>query len=115
AQAETVEQSVQLFLDRLALSRSDGITLDPDRVCLLTFHATKGLEFSRVYVIGVENDRLPGWRELRDNLEDEIREARRVLYVAMTRAKDRLCLSYCRQRQGRTTGGTMFLDEIGLT
>jgi DNA polymerase III epsilon subunit family exonuclease len=115
AQAETVEQSVQSFLDRLALSRSDGITLDPDRVCLLTFHATKGLEFSRVYVIGVENDRLPGWRELRDNLEDEIREARRVLYVAMTRAKDRLCLSYCRQRQGRTTGGTMFLDEIGLT
>jgi DNA helicase-2/ATP-dependent DNA helicase PcrA len=114
AQAESVEQSMRSFLDRLALSRSDGVTLDPDRVCLLTFHATKGLEFSRVYVIGVENDRLPGWRELRDNLEDDIKEARRILYVAMTRAKDRLSLSYCRQRQGRTTGGTMFLDEIGL-
>ena len=81
---------------------------------LLTFHATKGLEFSRVYVLGVEDYNLPGFREITEDLEDEIREARRLLYVAMTRAKDRLVLTQCRSRGGRPSGGTRFLQDMGL-
>jgi DNA polymerase III epsilon subunit family exonuclease len=109
-----LEESIRSFLDHLALSRSDGTGIDPDRVSLLTFHATKGLEFSRVYVIGVEDHQLPGYFEINENREADILEARRLLYVAMTRAKDRLCLTCCQQRNGRSTGGTLFLSEMGL-
>jgi DNA polymerase III epsilon subunit family exonuclease len=112
--ATSPDEGLREFLDMAALSRSDGSGVDPGRVSLLTFHATKGLEFSRVYVIGVEDHQLPGYYALAERREEEIREARRLLYVAMTRAKDRLTLTYCRQRNGRPTGGTMFLQEMGL-
>jgi DNA helicase II / ATP-dependent DNA helicase PcrA len=112
-QATTLDEATQELLDRAALSRSDGAGVEEDRVNLLTFHATKGLEFSRVYIAGVEDNQLPGRHALDDGREDEIREARRLLYVAMTRAKDRLTLTYCKERNREPTGGTRFLDEIG--
>ena len=110
-----LEEGVRKFLDTVALSRSDGAGADPERVNLLTFHATKGLEFSRVYILGVEDDSMPGWRALRDDLVDEIREARRLLYVAMTRAKDRLLLTRSATRGGRATGATRFLADLGVS
>jgi superfamily I DNA/RNA helicase len=113
-QAATLEEGLRELLDRVALSRSDGAGVDPERVSLLTFHATKGLEFSRVYVTGVEDYQLPGYVALTENREEEIREARRLLYVALTRAKDRLTLTCCRERGGRPSGGTLFLEEMGL-
>ena len=81
---------------------------------LLSLHSTKGLEFSRVYILGVEDDCLPGWRAIKEDREDEIREARRLLYVAMTRAKDRLILTRSAMRSDRPTGGTRFLADLGL-
>ncbi len=110
-----LEAAVREFLDKVALSRSDGVGLDSNRVSLLTFHATKGLEFSRVYVIGVEDNQLPGYYAMKENREADIREARRLLYVAMTRAKDRLILTRCVDRERRPTGGTLFLSDMGLT
>jgi DNA helicase-2/ATP-dependent DNA helicase PcrA len=83
-------------------------------VNLLTLHSTKGLEFSRVYVVGVENHQLPGWKALDANVEEEIQEARRLLYVGMTRAKDRLVLTRAQRRSGVDTGGSLFLIEAGL-
>jgi DNA helicase II / ATP-dependent DNA helicase PcrA len=114
ARVGSLEESIQCFLDQLALSRSDIDGLDRDRVSLLTMHATKGLEFSRVYIVGVEDSQQPGDYPLKYSLESEISEARRLLYVAMTRAKERLCLTYCRERKGKPSGGTMFLSEMGL-
>jgi DNA polymerase III epsilon subunit family exonuclease len=113
--ATGLEDAVRELLDRVALSTSEGAGVDPERVSLLTFHATKGLEFSRLYVVGVEDNQLPGYKALADGLQAEVREARRLLYVAMTRAKDRLTITYCRERGGKSSGGTMFLDEMGLT
>jgi DNA polymerase III epsilon subunit family exonuclease len=113
-QAATVEEGLRELLDRVALSRSDGAEVDRDRVSLLTFHATKGLEFARVYLIGVEDNQLPGWMALNEMRQEEIREARRLLYVAMTRAKEKLTITHCRERGGKPSGGTMFLDEMGL-
>lgn len=81
---------------------------------LLTLHATKGLEFSRVYVVGVEDAELPGLREIADRLTDAVAEARRVLYVGMTRAEDRLVMTRVDIRNGRPTGGNLFLDEVGV-
>jgi DNA polymerase III epsilon subunit family exonuclease len=108
------DEAIQELLDRATLSASDGAGVDADRVSLLTFHATKGLEFSRVYLAGVEDNQVLGSYARSEGREDELREARRLLYVAMTRAKDRLTLTCCRERNGRPGGGTTFLDEMGL-
>lgn len=99
------------FLERVVLSLSDRVERDPARVNLLTLHSTKGLEFSRVYIVGAEDDQLPGQREASKR---EIEEARRLLYVGMTRTKDRLVLTRVEAREGKMTGRHRFLDEMGL-
>ena len=84
------------------------------RVNLLTLHSTKGLEFSRVYVVGAEDAQLPGGSATKAASPEEIEEARRLLYVGMTRTKDRLVLTRVATRGGKPTGGHRFLDEMGL-
>ncbi len=112
--APTLMESIDLLLARVALSRSDGSAAEDRRVNLLTLHSTKGLEFSRVYIVGAEDGMLPGLPALeQDNLQ-EIQEGRRLLYVGMTRAKDRLVLTRAGLRDGRGTGGSMFLREAGV-
>lgn len=110
----TLDEEVAEFLGRVALSRSEGTEADPARVNLLTLHSTKGLEFSRVYIVGVEDSELPGTFSGRVASKDDLEEARRLLYVGMTRAKDRLVLTRVANRLGRATGGRQFLDEMGL-
>ena len=106
----TLEESIDLLLERVALSTSEGVELAPDRVNLLTLHSTKGLEFSRVYILGVEDYELLGYQPAADELE----EARRLLYVGMTRARERLVLTRVQRRFGRETGGSSFLEEMRL-
>jgi DNA helicase-2/ATP-dependent DNA helicase PcrA len=68
-----------------------------------------------VYVVGVEDAQLPGRPPAGvEPAQAEIEEARRLLYVGMTRAKDRLVLSRAQVRRGNPTGGHRFLDEMGL-
>jgi DNA polymerase III epsilon subunit family exonuclease len=112
--AATLGESIDRLLERVALSTSDGIEVAPDRVNLLTLHSTKGLEFSRVYIVGVEDFELPGYKAATENLKDETEEARRLVYVGMTRARDRLILTRVEQRFGRNAGGSSFLDEMQL-
>ena len=99
------------FLERVVLSLSDRVERDPARVNLLTLHSTKGLEFSRVYIVGAEDDQLPGQRDVSKR---DLEEARRLLYVGMTRTKDRLVLTRVEARGGNPTGRHRFLDEMGL-
>jgi DNA polymerase III epsilon subunit family exonuclease len=113
--AGSLDASIDQLLERVALSTSDGVDLAPDRVNLLTLHSTKGLEFSRVYVVGVEDYEIPGFQAATNNITDEIEEARRLLYVGMTRARERLVLTRVERRFGRETGGSGFLEEMGLT
>jgi len=110
----TLEESIDLLLERVALSTSEGVELAPDRVNLLTLHSTKGLEFSRVYILGVEDFEIPGYQAATNNIKDEIEEARRLLYVGMTRARDRLVLTRVERRFGRDTGGSSLLEAMGL-
>jgi DNA helicase-2/ATP-dependent DNA helicase PcrA len=84
-------------------------------VNLLTLHSTKGLEFSRVYVVGAEDSEMPGGTSAKPATDEEIQEARRVLYVGMTRTIDRLVLTRVQTRGEKPTGGHRFLDEMGLT
>src|SRR5438067_3561650 len=110
----TLSDSIDRLLERVALSTSEGIEVAPDRVNLLTLHSTKGLEFARVYIIGVEDYQIPGYRESTENREAEIQEARRLLYVGMTRARERLVLTRVERRFGLEAGGSTFLEEMSL-
>ena len=110
----SLHDEIDELLERVALSTSDGVDLAPDRINLLTLHATKGLEFSRVYIVGVEDYEIPGFQAATNNITDEIEEARRLLYVGMTRARERLILTRTERRGGRDTGGSTFLEEMGL-
>src|SRR6266702_30547 len=110
----TLSDGIDRLLERVALSTSEGIEVAPDRVNLLTLHSTKGLEFSRVYILGVEDYQIPGVRESKENRQAEIQEARRLLYVGMTRARERLVLTRVERRFGMEAGGSSFLEEMGL-
>ena len=111
-----LDRQLETFLARAVLSsKSDGVERERERVNLLTLHSTKGLEFSRVYVVGAEDAQLIGGTPSKPPSKQEIEEARRLLYVGMTRAKDRLVLTRVDTRAGRPTGGNQFLDEMGLT
>ena len=110
----TLADGIDRLLERVALSTSDGVEVAPDRVNLLTLHSTKGLEFSRVYILGVEDYQIPGYRESTEQRQAEIQEARRLLYVGMTRARERLVLTRVERRFGMDAGGSGFLEEMGL-
>ena len=110
----SLRDQIAAFLDRAVLSKWDGHEPEHGRVNLLTLHSTKGLEFSRVYVVGSEDAQLPGRTANHEATSDELEEARRLLYVGMTRVKDRLVLTHVETRDGQPSGGHRFLDEMGL-
>jgi len=108
------EPSLAGFLDRAALLSETDRLRDDVPVLLMTMHAAKGLEFESVFVVGLEEGLLPHSRSLAD--EAALEEERRLCYVGMTRAMERLHLSWARSRQvfgqRRTTEPSRFLDEI---
>ena len=85
------------FLDTINLDRvlSDGMQEEDDSVTLITLHNTKGLEFERVIITGLENGIFP--RE--DKLGGDLEEERRLFYVGITRAKKELTVTSCRTRR----------------
>ncbi len=96
---------------------SDQDDLDnSNQVKLMTVHASKGLEYPIVFIVGIEEDIFPHYRSIKTGRVEDIEEERRLCYVAMTRAADRLFMSYSRQRQvygeTRTMTPSRFLDEI---
>ena len=110
----SLQEQIGAFLECAVLSKWDGHEPERGRVNLLTLHATKGLEFSRVYVVGAEDAQLPGRKISGETTTEEIEEARRLLYVGMTRVKERLVLTHVESRAGRPGGGHRFLDEMGI-
>lgn len=77
------------------LTEADTLDKRADRITLMTLHASKGLEFNCVFIAGLEQDILPLYRAKEP---EEIEEERRLLYVGMTRAKERLYLSHAQKR-----------------
>ena len=102
------------FLDRAALLSETDRLRDDVPVLLMTLHAAKGLEFESVFLVGLEEGLLPHSRSLSG--EDALEEERRLCYVGMTRAMERLHLSWARSRQvfgqRRVTEPSRFLAEI---
>ncbi|MFQ5399372.1 MAG: ATP-dependent helicase [Anaerolineae bacterium] len=115
----TAEPDVSLsqFLEQVSLvSDADNVEDSPRATTLLTLHAAKGLEFPVVFITGLEDGMLPHSRSLED--AESLAEERRLLYVGMTRAKDRLYLSHAFRRsfygESEVTIPSRFLDDIPM-
>lgn len=90
-------EKLEAFLEQVALVQdTDSIDKNTDAVTLMTLHSAKGLEFNTVFIIGMEEGLFPHSRAIMD--ESEMEEERRLAYVGITRAKERLYLIYTEER-----------------
>jgi DNA helicase-2/ATP-dependent DNA helicase PcrA len=110
-----IDPSLAGFLEEIALYTDlEEYNASDDAVVMMTMHSAKGLEFPYVYLVGFEDGLFPGMRAIGDH--SELEEERRLCYVAITRAKQRLFISHARQRMlyGRTSAAisSRFLREI---
>ncbi len=119
--AQAAEPSLGGFLEEAALTGKDEQGDKDDKLAetgvkLMTLHSAKGLEFSRVYLVGMEEGLLPHKRSIDDMTTAAIDEERRLAYVGVTRAKDYLTITRAARRMkwGRTifTQPSRFLNEM---
>ncbi len=111
----TDEPSLAGFLEEIALYTDlEQYDQSDDAVVMMTMHSSKGLEFPNVFLVGFEEGLFPGTRSIGDH--EEMEEERRLCYVAITRAKQNLTISYAKQRMlyGRTAAAmpSRFLREL---
>lgn len=106
-------EQIGQFLNDITLM-TDTEQKDGDVVKLMTIHASKGLEFEYVFVVGCEEGTFPSNNTAMDH--DELEEERRLMYVAITRAKDHLFLSHVNTRmiwwKTTSTKASRFLEEL---
>ena len=105
------------FLEEVALVADiDSLDEDQEYVVLMTLHSAKGLEFSRVYLAGMEDGLFPGYMSINAGDREELEEERRLCYVGITRAEQELTLTSARRRMvhGETQYNPMsrFVKEI---
>ena len=110
---EHFEEPLSDFLNSLVLDNEDVKEKKEDKnsVQLMTIHTSKGLEFESVYLCGLEQGTLPHDRSIGEELA--IQEERRLFYVGVTRAKNKLIMSWCRQKGFKGyMDRSMFLNEV---
>lgn len=115
---EVGDKSLGSYLQQIVLlTDADDDKQSNDVVKLMTIHAAKGLEFPVVFVGGLEETLFPNAMSI--NTREELEEERRLFYVAITRAKDRLYLSFCNARyrfgQLQQNDPSRFIDEMPET
>jgi DNA helicase-2/ATP-dependent DNA helicase PcrA len=113
------EEGIEALLSNAALATDqDDLEKDHNAVKLMTVHASKGLEFDYVFIAGLEQDLFPHQRLGKDALsENEAEEERRLFYVALTRARKKVFLSYAQLRTifgaQKVNTPSEFIDDIG--
>ncbi len=101
------EGTLSDFLEEVALVTDlDQVDEDVSRVLMMTVHSAKGLEFDRVYLVGMEDGVFPGYMSINSGDEEDLEEERRLVYVAITRARKVLSISSAASRMVR--GETQF-------
>ena len=96
------EATLSAFLEEVALVADiDGVDKDDNRVLLMTLHSAKGLEFSQVYLSGLEDGIFPSYMTITSDNPEDIEEERRLAYVGITRAKEDLTITYAKARMIR--------------
>lgn len=111
------EGTLQNFLEEMALvSEADNIEDSANSVTMMTLHVSKGLEYPVVFLTGAEEGLFPSARSVEGDDTEGIEEERRLAYVGMTRARERLCITHARSRrvwgQEQFHSPSRFLDEI---
>ncbi|MCM0582838.1 DNA helicase PcrA [Weissella diestrammenae] len=111
---ETVSKYVDFMSELALVSDIDNVDADDNNVTLMTLHAAKGLEFPVVFLIGMEESLFPSFRSIVE--PGKLEEERRLAYVGITRAKEKLYLTNAQSRMlyGKTTSNmpSRFIDEI---
>ncbi len=118
-EAEGSDGSLEGFLELTSLVNDvDALEESAGEVTLMTLHAAKGLEFPVVFIVAVEQNLIPHERSMKNNDPKELEEERRLLFVGVTRAEERLCLTQTRRRAFRgklmPTIPSQFLTEMPL-
>ncbi len=116
-QARNVREAIRQFLDHAVLYATQDDIRDVNAVNLFTIHSAKGLEFPVVFVSGVEKGNLPSFYSVREEgklREKKLDEQRRLFYVAMTRAKRKLFVTYVDKRGDYSKKRSQFLIELGV-
>lgn len=113
------EASLSGFLEEVALVADiDSLDEDQDYVVLMTLHSAKGLEFPHVYLAGMEDGLFPSYMTITSDDNEDLEEERRLCYVGITRAEEKLTLTCARRRmvRGETQFNKMsrFIKEIPM-
>jgi DNA helicase-2/ATP-dependent DNA helicase PcrA len=114
---DRIRDAIQRFLDHATLYTTQDDIQDVNAVNLLTIHSAKGLEFPVVFISGVEKGNLPSFYSVREEGElgqKKLDEQRRLFYVAMTRAKQKLIVTYVNKRGEYERKRSQFLVELGV-
>ena len=112
------DTSLYAYLNRITLLSRDDMDEEENqgKVNLMTVHASKGLEFPVVFIAGAEEGLMPHAHAIEEGGDAAVEEERRLFYVAVTRARNRLLISACRQRRRMSSTvecePSRFLDEI---
>ena len=114
---DNLKPNIYDYLNRITLNTSDTKEKEQGKINLMTIHASKGLEFNTVFLAGVEDHIIPHARSIEED-EHNLEEERRLFYVAITRAKQSLVITSCRQRKYLreviTSTPSRFLQEIPI-
>lgn len=89
--------------------RSQQKETDPEAITFMTMHGSKGLEFDLVFIIGA-NETITPYKKA--ETKEEVEEERRMFYVAMTRARKKLIISYTKERNGKSMAQSRFVGEL---
>ncbi len=115
--ADNLRDALQQFLDYATLYTTQDDLRDVNAVNLFTIHSSKGLEFPVVFIAGVEKGNLPSFYSVREEgelREKKLDEQRRLFYVALTRAKYKLFVTYVAKRGDFPKKRSQFLIELGV-
>lgn len=113
---DNIDPNIYTYLNKISLiTRDDDNEDESGKVNLMTIHASKGLEFEIVFLAGVESHLIPHARSVEED-QNNLEEERRLFYVAITRAKQKLYLTSCRtrkiMREKSDCSPSPFLEEI---
>ncbi len=116
-QERSDESSLQTFLEEMALvSDQDSLKEQVNSVTMMTLHISKGLEYPFVFIVGMEENLFPSRVDPSDLGSDDLEEERRLAYVGMTRARQKLWLTYAKTRkvwgQEQMNPPSRFIKEI---
>jgi superfamily I DNA/RNA helicase len=116
----SIDDAIAKFLSYISLNTGQDQLEDIDAISLLTFHAAKGLEFDKVILMGIEDNNMPGFHAMREDIDDDrpiskkVEEQRRLFYVGITRAKTELLLTAVKNRGGWEHRSSSFLKDLDI-